>query len=183
MRSCTLWLQIRQFPVRKHASKEAGLAQEIREILFEHLLLYIISVAYGHWASTTSATALGVHSPSAIIAGAVSYFPKKRFMLALEHSLQFGVIPLCHEHPFVLRLLLLQIKLKTLFGNILKRPSIWNKLRFSKCSRSFKWYSVQILWQWLAKFGWEGELAVTETGCLHENMWTTHLFVILLKIS
>ena len=138
MRSCTLWLQIRQFPVRKHASKEAGLAQEIREILFEHLLLYIISVAYGHWASTTSATALGVHSPSAIIAGAVSYFPKKRFMFALEHSLQFGVISLCHEHPFVLRLLLLPIKLKTLFGNILKRPSIWNKLRFSKCSRSYK---------------------------------------------
>ena len=143
MRSCTLWLQIRQFPVRNHASKEAGLAQEIRDILFEHLLLYIISVAYGHWASTTSATALGVHSPSAIIAGAVSYFPKKRFMLALEHSLQFGEIPLCHEHlsqaaPFVLSLFLLQIKLKTLFGNILKRPSIWNKLRFSKCSRSYK---------------------------------------------
>ena len=97
-------------------------------------------MAYGHWASATSATALGVHSPSAIIAGAVSYFPKKRFMLALEHSLQFGVIPLCHEHPFVLRLLLLQIKLKTLFGNILKRPSIWNKLRFSKCSRTYKRY-------------------------------------------
>ena len=46
------------------ASKEAELAQEIRDISFEHLLLYTISVAYGHWASTTSATALGVHSPS-----------------------------------------------------------------------------------------------------------------------
>ena len=49
---------------RNHASKEAELAQEIREISFEHLLLYTISVAYGHWASTTSATALGVHSPA-----------------------------------------------------------------------------------------------------------------------
>ena len=48
----------------RYASNEAGLAQEIREISFEHLLLYTISVAYGHWASTTSATALGVHSPS-----------------------------------------------------------------------------------------------------------------------
>ena len=46
------------------ASKEAGLAQEIRETFFKHLLLYTISVAYGHWASTTSATALGVYSPS-----------------------------------------------------------------------------------------------------------------------
>ena len=47
------------------ASKEAELAQQIREISFEHLLLYTISVAYGHWASTTSATALGVHILSA----------------------------------------------------------------------------------------------------------------------
>ena len=47
------------------ASKEAGLAQEIRETFFKHLLLYTISVAYGHWASTASATALGVRSPSA----------------------------------------------------------------------------------------------------------------------
>ena len=46
------------------ASKEAGLAQEIRGTSFEHLLLHATSVAYGHWASTTSATALGVHSPS-----------------------------------------------------------------------------------------------------------------------
>ena len=34
---------------------------------FEHLLLYTNSVAYGHWASTTSATALGVHSPALYI--------------------------------------------------------------------------------------------------------------------
>ena len=36
------------------ASKEAELAQEIREISFEHLLLYTISVAFGHWASLVS---------------------------------------------------------------------------------------------------------------------------------
>ena len=36
------------------ASNEAGLAQEIREISFEHLLLYTISVAYGHGASLVS---------------------------------------------------------------------------------------------------------------------------------
>ena len=51
-------------PFPWYGIKEAELAQEIREISFEHLLLYTISVAYGHWASTTSATALGVHSPS-----------------------------------------------------------------------------------------------------------------------
>ena len=34
---------------------------------FEHLLLYTNSVAYGHWASTTSATALGVHSPASLL--------------------------------------------------------------------------------------------------------------------
>ena len=53
-------------PELPSASKEAGLAQEIRETFFKHLLLYTISVAYGHWASTASATALGVRSPSAI---------------------------------------------------------------------------------------------------------------------
>ena len=52
---------------RNHASKEAELAQEIRVTFFEHLLLYTNSVAYGHWASTTSATALGVHSPASLL--------------------------------------------------------------------------------------------------------------------
>ena len=45
-------------PFPWYGSKEAELAQEIREISFEHLLLYTISVAYA------SATALGVHSPA-----------------------------------------------------------------------------------------------------------------------
>ena len=54
-------------PVNGCASKEAELAQEIRVTFFEHLLLYTNSVAYGHWASTTSATALGVHSPASLL--------------------------------------------------------------------------------------------------------------------
>ena len=41
--------------VEVSASKEAGLAQEIRGTSFEHLLLHATSVALGHWASTTSA--------------------------------------------------------------------------------------------------------------------------------
>ena len=49
-----------------YANKEAGLAQEIQVTFFEHLLLYNIPVATGHWTSTTSAAALGVDSPSAI---------------------------------------------------------------------------------------------------------------------
>ena len=55
------------------ASKEAGLAQEIRGTSFEHLLLHATSVDYGHWASTTSATALGVHSPS--VTPLISFLP------------------------------------------------------------------------------------------------------------
>ena len=56
------------------ASKEAGLAQEIRETFFKHLLLYTISVAYGHWASTTSAAALGVRSPVLLLSSPSSRF-------------------------------------------------------------------------------------------------------------
>ena len=66
MKHCST-LKTLQTPYKIIASNEAGLAQEIREISFEHLLLYTISVAYGHWASTTSATALGVHSPASLL--------------------------------------------------------------------------------------------------------------------
>ena len=75
------------------ASKEAGLAQEIRETFFEHLLLYTISVAYGHWANTTSATAFGVHNPAGDASNCVPVvFPDACYMLPLPGAAMRTVV-------------------------------------------------------------------------------------------